>query len=246
MQKLTDIIAINAKETVTIVGSGGKTTLLWRFAEFYRQGRTLVTTTTKIFHPHNRQYDDYRDSRTLLDQPVNNGATLAGEPLSTEEGLKLSGLDPQVLEQGKGLFDRVLIEGDGARQLPLKGWADSEPVVPYYTDCTIGVVTLWPLGKQVDASIVFRLPLFCVISGAVEGDALTVGHVAAAITHPNGLWKGSRGRRVLFINQTEDEKGREQARQLCERLSPDVLQNLSMVVAGSARDNQGEVLWRKT
>ncbi|MDR0468567.1 MAG: putative selenium-dependent hydroxylase accessory protein YqeC, partial [Peptococcaceae bacterium] len=207
MPKLTDMIAIREKETVAFVGSGGKTALMWLLADHYRQSKTLVTTTTKIFYDRDRHFEDFRDSRSLLSLPIVRGVTLAGEVLHGEESGKLGGLNPESLEKGKELFDRVFIEGDGSRRLPLKGWADHEPVVPWFTGCTIGVITLWSVGMPINESIIFRLPVFCEISGAKEGDALTIAHVAAAIAHPRGLWKGSRGRRILFINQVEDLSG---------------------------------------
>jgi probable selenium-dependent hydroxylase accessory protein YqeC len=243
MPKLTDIIIICERETATFVGSGGKTALMWLLADHYRQSRALVTTTTKIFYDRDRQFEDFRDSRSLLSLPIMKGITLAGEMLHGEESGKLGGLDPETLGKGKELFDRVFIEGDGSRRLPLKGWASHEPVVPQFTGCTIGVVTLWPVGMPIDESIIFRMPVFCEISGASEGDTLTVGHVAAAVAHPLGLWKDSRGRRILFINQVEDDQGKECAERLCQSISPDDLHSLFMIIAGSARDNYGEILY---
>ena len=246
MPRLTEIITIGEKEAFTLVGSGGKTTTMWLLAGCNQHMKTLVTTTTKFFRSKQRQFVDYRDSLTLLVAPIVPGITLAGDSLPEDERDKLGALDPAVLEKGRGLFDRILIEGDGSRQLPLKAWADYEPVVPDFTTCTVGVVTLWPVGKAVDESIVFRLPLFCAISGAREGEALTVEHIAAVIAHPQGLWKGSRGRRILFINQADDKAGMDRAASLLQAIRPEALQAMHMVVAGSARDDRGEVLWRQS
>ena len=241
MPQLTDIITIHKHETVTLVGSGGKSSLMWLLAETDRQLKTLVTTTTKISSCPKRQYEDFRDSRTLFSSPIKMGITLAGEKIPGDER-KLGGLDPEILEKGRGLFDRILIEGDGSRTLPLKGWADYEPVVPWYTGCTIGVITLWPLGRQIDESIVLRLQMFSEITGAREGDVFTLNHALSVITHPQGLWKNSLGRRILFINQVEDSRSKECAEQLVEMITPDARECFFLIIAGSVRNNQGSVL----
>lgn len=243
MPRLTDLIHFHQGEAATINGSGGKTSLMWLLAGSHRESKVLVTTTTKIYEPSPGLYNDYRDSRTLLQLPVKTGITLAGERLPGESG-KLGAIDPETLKKGRLLFDLALIEGDGSRRMPIKGWAENEPVTPDYTGCTIGVITLWPVGRQVNESIVFRLPEFCAVSGAREGDILTAGHVASAVAHPRGLFKGGRGRKVLLFNQAEDQQGERQAVEVLGALGVGFLGGLALVVAGSALYNTGKILWR--
>ena len=244
MPRLTDILQFPKGEVVTIVGSGGKTSLMWLLAEAYRQSKVFVTTTTKIRRPDSGQYEEFRNNKDLLQASFGPGITLAADEIPGTEG-KLGILLPEVFEAALPYFDYTFIEGDGSRNLPLKGWAEQEPVVPQATTCTIGVVTLWPLGQKINEAIIHRLPLFCEISGSQPGETLTLEHVAAAIMHPLGLLKAGRGRKILYINQVENSLSQNQARSLLAALRPDFLQELSLVAAGSVQRNEGHILWQK-
>lgn len=242
MTRLTDIFQFSKGDVVTIVGSGGKTSLMWLLAETYKENRVFVTTTTKIRRPASLMYEEFRNNEDLLLQPFGSGITLAGEEIPGTEG-KLGILCSEAFEKALPGFDYTFIEGDGSRNLPLKGWAKQEPVVPPATTCTIGIITLWPLGQKINEAIIHRLPLFCEISGSHPGETLTVEHVAAAIMHPLGLMKAARGRKILYINQVEDSLSRNQALRLLAALSPVFLQELSLVAAGSIQRNEGLILW---
>ncbi|GHV96591.1 hypothetical protein AGMMS50293_29110 [Spirochaetia bacterium] len=164
------VFGIKAGPTViTVIGSGGKTSLIRLLAAHFSRSlvkerrKVLVTTTTKMFP-----------------LPPLDGVTTVG--CFNEKTGKLESLPLYELERIIPDFDLVLIEGDGSRELPLKGWADSEPVVPPFTTITVGVLPLWPLGMTVSEKIVHRLPLFCDLSGASPGEVLSVSHLAAVIS----------------------------------------------------------------
>ncbi len=244
MSRLTDIFQFSKREVVTIVGSGGKTSLMWLLAEAHRESKVFVTTTTKIRRPAPWMYEEFRNNEDLLRRPFGPGITLAADEIDINEG-KLGILLPEVFEAALPHFDYTFIEGDGSRNLPLKGWAKQEPVVPQSTTCTIGVITLWPLGRKINEKIIHRLPLFCQISGCHPGDPLILEDIAAAIMHPLGLLKAARGRKILYINQVENSLSQNQARSLLAALRPDFLQGLSLVAAGSVQRNEGHILWQK-
>jgi probable selenium-dependent hydroxylase accessory protein YqeC len=176
--------------------------------------------------------------------PVRAGITLAGL-LNPGTG-KLEALPPGVLENMVPAYDLVLLEGDGSRGLPLKGWADHEPVVPPCTSATIALIPISVLGEKISGETVFRLPQFLALSGAGEGDTITTGHLAAVITGggARGLLSAARGKKLIFINQAEGKRRREQARELAARLSNDVLSGLEGIIAGSVERDQVEVLHR--
>jgi probable selenium-dependent hydroxylase accessory protein YqeC len=176
--------------------------------------------------------------------------------LNRETG-KLEALPVNVLETMTAAYDLVLLEGDGSRGLPLKGWAEHEPVVPPYTTVSIGVIPISPLGKKVSPELVFRLPQFTALCGAEEGDTLGPAHLAAVITAGmdgktgtggrgngtgRGLFAAARGRKLLFINQAEDEEQRRQARELAALLPGDFIAGLEGIICGSVERNQVEVL----
>jgi len=94
----------------------------------------------------------------------------------------------------------TLLECDGSKGLPIKGWAAHEPVVPTFATVTIGVLPLWAIGMPVSKETVHRVERFCAITGAVLGDVVRVEHLASVVNHPDGLFAKTRGRRVLFLN----------------------------------------------
>ncbi|GHV68268.1 hydroxylase accessory protein YqeC [Spirochaetia bacterium] len=199
---------------VTIIGSGGKTSLIWYLARHFSAGgkraRVLVTPTTKMLVP---------------DKPVP-GVTMAG--IFNKETGKLESLPPGELEKIYSQYDFVFIEGDGSRGLPIKAWADHEPVVPVFTAITVGLIPLWPLGLAVSEKLVHRLPLFLELSGAREGEILNVEHLARVIP---GLFRKAQGKKILFINQIEDDAALEQARKFAALLQQEPL----CIIAGSVK-----------
>jgi probable selenium-dependent hydroxylase accessory protein YqeC len=233
---------------VTVIGSGGKTSLIWHLAANLTQGRgILVTPTTKMLvpSPEEKLYDHYFNG---LPASVP-GVTLAGifnEAAGKLESLPLPVLSRLITNQRGGAYDLVLIEGDGSRGLPLKAWAGDEPVVPDFTTLTIGVLPLWPLGKPVSENLIHRLPLFLSLTGAAAGETLRPEHITAIITggagrdggsSQGGLFAKARGKKVLFFNQVEDDEALTRAREIVNNLTPDFRDGLSAIIAGSVRLN---------
>ena len=239
---------------ITVIGSGGKTTLIWHLASSLAPGRKiLVTPTTKMFvpPPGEKLYDNYCGQGSLPVSPLP-GVTLAGA-FNGASG-KLENLPPGQLEEMVHGYDFVLIEGDGSKGRPLKAWSDDEPVVPDFTDMTIGVLPLWPLGKPVSESLVHRMPLFLALTGAAIGEPITPGHILRVImgraageagnvgsTQP-GLFAKARGKKLLFFSQVEDDAAIKQARELAEALPEGFRCRLSGIVAGSVKRTLGQTI----
>jgi probable selenium-dependent hydroxylase accessory protein YqeC len=267
--RLSDFFQRFRREVITVVGSGGKTSLLWFLARCFASEygrRVLVTTTTKMGAPDFQsgtfdhfidRFNDHfmegsgfeRNSGRHYETPEP-GVTFAG---SHEHGSrKTAALPFDVLAALIRRFDVTLIEGDGSRTLPLKGWADYEPVVVPETTVTVGIIPLWPIGMPVSEAVVHRLPLFTALTGAQVGDLLTAAHFAAAITgvrdgtRRRGLFAEARGKRVLFFNQAETGDALRQAREVAalvlgaSRTAPET--SLDTVIAGSVKQNEALVL----
>ena len=231
----------NAPAVVTVIGSGGKTSLIWRLAANLAPGRRiLVTPTTKMFvpSPEEKLYDFYFNG---LPASVS-GVTLAG--IFNEAIGKLESLPLPVLSQIIPGYDLVLIEGDGSKGLPLKAWTDYEPVVPDFTTLTLGVLPLWPLGKPVSESLIHRLPLFLSLTGAAVGEIIKPEHITALITggaggdEVPGLFAKARGKKLLFFNQVEDDGDLNQASEIADLLPTAFRESLSGIIAGSVRLNR--------
>ncbi|GHV11224.1 hydroxylase accessory protein YqeC [Spirochaetia bacterium] len=237
---------------LTVIGSGGKTSLIWHLARHLRGGaendgtirKILVTPTTKMLVPSPPTqagssggfYDHYCNEIPIESK---NGIILAGR--FNEETGKLESLPLDELERIVPDYDLVLIEGDGSRGLPLKGWAEYEPAVPPFTTITVGILPLMSLGMRVSETIVHRLPLFCALSDAQEGDILKPEHLVRVITGhkgAKGLFAEARGKKILFFNQVEDEKTLERAGEVVSLLPGDFRSGLGGIIAGSVQKDR--------
>ena len=126
-----------------LIGGGGKTTLLSALGEMCaRRGeRVLLTTTTRLgWTPRAVSPDSTEDLNRRL---VPGRAVLAGYP--DAEHHKLTGIPTAWYAQLRA--DRILVEADGSRCLPLKYHRTFEPVVPPDAGLVIELAGLAALGR---------------------------------------------------------------------------------------------------
>jgi probable selenium-dependent hydroxylase accessory protein YqeC len=86
---------------------------------------------------------------------------------------------------------------------PLKGWNESEPVICANTTITIGVVDLTHIDKPIDEEIIHRAELFCELVGKNIGDILTVDDYIKIILKKDGIFKNSRGKKIIFFSKVD-------------------------------------------
>ena len=154
-KNITDCI-LPEKGVVSFVGGGGKTSLLFRFAEELsaRGGRIIITTSTHMFRPDNMPVLDDFDA-DAVSALLDNGRTVCiGKP--ADDG-KISLPDSDFALIGR-YCDYLLIEADGAKKLPLKLPASHEPVIPECTAHVIAVMGLDVCGKRAEECL-FRYEL---------------------------------------------------------------------------------------
>lgn len=233
----TEALGLSPGETAAIVGCGGKTGLMLRLAEENRSEKTLISTTAHILRPPPGSFDrEYTpESGGVKALP---GVTLVYGSRDAD-GKLLPWPEPDFAGICR-LFDRVFLECDGSKTLPLKGWAEHEPAVPVFASATVGVCALTVLGKPVDEGFVHRPELFCRLTGAEPGRPVELGHIAAMVSAVDGMFRRSAGRRILFINQVEDAGDMALARRFVDMLPEVFLQGLSAVCAGSVY--RGEIV----
>ena len=200
-------IPMDKPQIVTIIGSGGKTTIIEEMADqLYQKGkRVLITTSTHIFLPKSSNAITILDP-TLLKElkspyPI---MVYAGSSINPMD--KLNPLDPSCIEflHTNGHFDFILIEGDGSRRLPLKAYASYEPVVPPSTHILIAVMGLNALGKPVQ-DCVHRASLFSTITGKASSDQVDWTDFERLILSPDGYFKSRAPRNFLILNRYRPE-----------------------------------------
>lgn len=232
---LSGPLGIRQGETVAITGSGGKTTLMLRLAAEWRAKRVLLSTTTSIAR------DEVAGSHYLYSQPEQWRAP------SPAQGIHVAGIEKngslqapplRELQLAREGFDLTLLECDDSRGLPLKGWRENEPVVPDFADLTVGVTTIWPVGRPVSDSLIYQKGLFIILCGAALGESLTLAHMATAIAHPRGLFHNACGRRALLINQIKSDTEREAAKELVKLLPEEFARTLDCIVVGSLHQKE--------
>ena len=190
---LKHYFSLKEKAVVSFIGAGGKTSLMFALAhELAASGSTvLTTTTTKIFMPSpqespitivsNEPRVILEEARFLLSDHLHLSAGVYEDSVSS----KLIGFKPEELAVilDSGIFDYILIEADGAARRPLKACAETEPVVPSFTDVIIYVAGLDVLGKPLGEQWVFRPDLFSVITGLALGQPVTEKSIVEILIH---------------------------------------------------------------
>ncbi|MCK9548392.1 MAG: selenium cofactor biosynthesis protein YqeC [Sphaerochaeta sp.] len=185
----------NAKRTIAIVGSGGKTTLMIALAAAYakRGERVLLSTTTKLQKPDRVSYGC---DRSFTDDAIFRTVHHPGQRIFYALDGKEKALAPPIehLASLSKRFSVTLIEADGARGMDLKIHSERDPVIPSFTTATIATLSLSALGKSA-ASVCF----------GCDGDQSIVDEawLEAYIRSPAGPMKAMRGTPLLLCTQSE-------------------------------------------
>jgi probable selenium-dependent hydroxylase accessory protein YqeC len=199
----------------SVVGSGGKTTLLHELAGALG-GTVLLATST-----HMLPYDDcpvlLDPSRDELAHALARDRVVQVGSLADEGKLSSPSLPWDDLAK---LATYVLVEADGSRGLPLKAHLPFEPVIPEGSGQTILVVGASGFGRPV-REVAHRWERFCALSGADPDTPASPEDVAAVIDAE------SLADRVV-VNQCETDERRAQAARLAALVG-------SPVVCGSVR-----------
>ncbi len=197
---LADALLLAGGGIVSLVGAGGKTSLMYRLAhELAGSGRTVLTTTsTRIYPPAADQC-----ALCILAPTAEGILERAARALKKHRHItaaagrnpdsgKLSGLAPEEIDRlgSSRVFDWIIVEADGAAGRPLKAPAAHEPVIPSGSGWVVGMVDLQAVGNPLADQWVFRPEVFARITGLAPGAAITEESVAACLAHRSGVMKG--------------------------------------------------------
>ena len=198
--------ALGVRPGVTsVIGSGGKTSLIAALAREL-SGTVVLTTTTHIL--------------PFPDMPLVTSAD-ADDVRAALAGSRVACVGSRAEKNGKlvvpllgidalaSLADYVLVEADGARRLPLKAHAPWEPVVPACSGRTILVLGASGLGHPVREKV-HRPELFRELAGCTPDDPATPELVARA-ANAEALAD------VALVNQTD--------------VAPDAARDLAVLLA---------------
>ncbi len=227
MESLEELLNLDEKDVVTVAGSHGKTTFCLNLCEELqkREKTVFLTTTTKIF-PVNKKYGFIALTHTHNFKTENDIENSYGHKESgvyvlgiyDREIGKISSLPLEILEKLSEKCDYMIIEGDGSKRKPLKGWKKNEPVYIGNTTISVGIIPINIIGKKVNEINIHRIEEFLEISEGKENELLTLEHLYNVIIHKNGLFQYAVGKRNLLMNCAETEKDRKNALELSEMI----------------------------
>ena len=246
---LKKVMLLEDRGVISLVGAGGKTTLMFSLAKWMKDcGKTvLTTTTTKIFMPAVSQSPAtvVSEAPEALLPEIERLLKLYGHVSAgaahLKEQDKITGFSPEMIARlwRSAIADWILVEADGAAGRPLKAPASHEPVIPAVTDHLVAVVGLRAIGRPFDERQVFRTSRYAAITGLSSGETITASSVTAAILHPEGIMKGapSEVQRFVFLNKAQREDLHKTGEEVAAQLQQRCRGKLKRVFIGSAEED---------
>ncbi len=188
MKELRELLGVTRGVTA-VIGSGGKTSLLYRLAEELRTcGTVLLATTTHIMRP--PQYPFAETATQLRAALAAEGAACAGS--YTPEGK----LTAPAFDGWEQAADFVLVEADGSKRLPAKAHEAWEPVLPPQRRRTICVLGASAFGQPIRQAA-HRPALFAQLAGVPWSAAITP-EMAARVIRREGFAD------IIYVNQVDE------------------------------------------
>ena len=232
---------------ISLVGAGGKTTLMFRLAkELFLNGKKVVTTTTtKILEPTPGEtgslFIDPDEEKIKdfvwrhLDQYHH--ITIALERLGSG---KLKGISPNLVN---GLWsshgiDTIIIEADGAAGRPVKAPRENEPVIPTNTTLVVAILGVDGMEMELNEENVFQPERVSKITGIPIGERLTDEAMAILMTHPEGIFKGtpSSSRVIAFLNKVDIPNGVVKAKSIGQKIFEKKHRQIERIVLGQLKN----------
>ena len=183
---------------ISVVGSGGKTTLMRLLSECLT-GLVVCTTSTKLAESEAKLFDAHitweEEDQLPPRLPLNGGSVLVtGESFQVKQARKLNGLTYSQLTALKQICDQrglpLIIEADGSKRRPLKAPEVYEPVIPDFTDLVIVVIGLAGFMKPLNEENVFRSQIFSELTGLPMNKPVDLESILRYLKHPTGGLKG--------------------------------------------------------
>jgi probable selenium-dependent hydroxylase accessory protein YqeC len=175
---------------ICFTGGGGKTTLMLRLARYLRPCRpVIVTTTTRMASSEISS----KEKLTFLFRELKNG--------------KYYGFTPHAVASfyRRSKDACVLVEADGARRMPLKGYAAHEPPLPDMFDYQMIVVGVDAFLQPMNEQTVARFEIVQRFLGINTNEMLTPPFLLKLLTSPDMYMKNSPSetKRILCLNKAD-------------------------------------------
>lgn len=237
IQQLSTFLNIKPSQCVSIMGAGGKSTLMNRLAdELIVLGCTVVLSSTTNYHrPKALQSEQILLTREVPDWPERLGmlARRWNRLLVLHHDLgdaMVKGIDVaavcKIHEQVPDAI--VIVKTDGARKRWFKAPNQSEPVIPPWSQVCITVVNREILGQPLTDALVHRPERVAELTGLNVGDRITPQAVGMVLTHPDTYARKipTGARRAVYISHVQSPEDLAQARAIAASLDRTALDSV--------------------
>ena len=246
------ILSTKPPRVMTIIGGGGKTSLMYYLLTILKQMSyaAVGTSTTKQSSQPVRGHcfiniqsaADHQAIKQAISMQCH--ATLVlGEDSSGQE--KMIGIPSEWIDQLAAAHQDVVfvVEGDGSAGKSLKGHLVHDPVIPRSSSLVVVVVGIDSVGKSINFQNVHRPERICELTGAGPNAIITTDMMTQLLLHPQGYLHNcpQDSSVVLFINKVETAAQHQQAEKLAAQILASKHPQLCGIILGSLM--KGEGLW---
>ena len=197
-----DALGLGDHELVSLVGGGGKTTVLFALGA-QLAGTVVLTTTTKMGRDRLAGHEPLvaPSDAALLNALADRRVALAWRDVADHKAL---GVEPDVCDRWFGLADHVVVEADGSRRMPFKAPLAYEPVVPSRTTTLVACVGAAALDAVISEQCQ-RPERVAAVAGCTPADRLTPSRLASVLLSDQGSRKGCTpsARFAVIINRVD-------------------------------------------
>lgn len=201
-------IRFSEREMISLIGGGGKTSLLRLLGVFLSPRNAVLTTSTHIENPSlwgDRCYFNLPNQK--LGSLFNEGCRTVFHASKRVEK-KVRGFEANKIDEQYSALETVsfVVEADGAKGYPFKIHNDYEPVIPKSTSLLIVVVGADVFLKKAEESI-FRIDQYCSNFNIDLKLPIPLEVMCQILQSPTGYLRAvpprSQCRRILFVNKAE-------------------------------------------
>ena len=255
MKEIWSKLILNTKSprVVTIIGGGGKTSLMYYLLTILKgNGCTAIgTSTTKL------SSQPLRGHCFMKVQSIAAGQQAVEQARDMQDHVTLVyGKDDNTLEKMIGIpsewIDHLaianrdvifVVEGDGSAGKSLKGHLAHDPVIPSESSLIVVVIGIDSVGMQINFHNVHRPDRIYELTGSRVDSLITTDVITKLLLHPQGYLHNCPQDSVivLFINKVESAAQRKQAEKLAAQMVASKHPQLYGVIIGSVTKEEG--LW---
>jgi molybdenum cofactor cytidylyltransferase len=237
---LAQAMRVSASPCIAFIGAGGKTTAMFQLARQLPEP-IIATATSHLGMWQIRLADRHIVTETPapleeLEHKLNGVILITGE-INGDRTKPIHNDLLAWLQQFCGDHSiPLLIEADGAKEKPLKAWAEHEPPIPSFIELVVQVVGLTGVGKPLNDQHVHRAEIFSKVSGLDIEETITTDSLAQVLTHPEAGLKNipPNARRVVLLNQADTPELQSIAQGLALSLMP----SYDSVIVSSLKQEQ--------